>query len=162
MTLGKYIFQCIFYCSHTRPLFSLQCGIRKQTMSKTYRQSLRNASLWHMTLTAGCWKTDFLLYPTDICLSPHVCSCTDQVVEDVSQMLDCLLTRLSYPTLQLIRWLFLAMHPHFKNKSHTFGIRIPYDRTLLSQSLHKKQNRNACFSITFSCVWRSDKQSFVC
>lgn len=33
-----------------------------------------------------------------------VCSCMDQIVEDVSQMLDCLLTTLGYPTLQLIDW----------------------------------------------------------
>lgn len=40
-----------------------------------------------MTLTDRCWKTDFLLSPADICLSPRVCSCTDQIVKDGSQML---------------------------------------------------------------------------
>ena len=67
----------------------------KQTMRNSHSLSLRNSSLWRMTLTDRCWKTDFLLYPTDICLSPPVCSCMDQIVEDVSQMLDCLLTRLA-------------------------------------------------------------------
>ena len=149
--------------AHIRSPPSLPLWLTKwhnSTGHEGYCLSLRNSSQWHMTLTDRCWKTDFLLYPTDVCLSPPVCSCMDQVV-DASQMLDCLLTRPSYPTLWLIHWRFLATYTGSLNKYHIFGVRTPYHRTLKSQRLCKQQTDMHVALFCLFCIWCFNMQKAI-
>lgn len=132
-----------------RPPLPHKRGKTKQTVGNGSCPSLRNSSVWHMTLTDRCWKTDFPLYPKDICLSPRVCSCMDQIVEDVCQML----TTYQLPN-SASDFLWLPI----KNKSHTFSIRIHHYRTLRSWSLCQKQTYASVlhFSVLKITAWHSN------
>lgn len=108
-----------------------------------------------MTLTDRCWETDFLLYPTDICLSPPVCSWMDQIGEDVSQMLDWLLTTtLSYTATESLTFSG-NVSVYLKNKSNTFGIRIPYRRILMWQKMYAASKTDVFSSLLWFSMFKA-------
>lgn len=99
--------------------------------------SLRNLSLWHMTLT-DMRENRFSPVPADICLSPRVCSCMDQIVKDGSQMLG-----KTADETRAFPWIPLspsATPLKFKTLFHTFGILMTHIDSSISPSLIKTQS----------------------
>lgn len=164
MTLGKYILPWIFLL-HIPFHLSFSHKVAWENRAGKGRRGpspggTHPCIMWRWQTDAG--KQICLLYPADICLSPCVCSCTDQIVEDVSQMLDCLPTRPSN-TRNTVPWLFFFVWECIRiltNKSHTFGSQTANHRSSSEAKFMWKAKQTCSLLRLKSSVF--NKQSCAC